>query len=100
MQYLVGGESGGLRGPRDQVEEPLVGVGLAEQVDRLLGEELARQVAAVGLGQVIPEAREDDAVQGTTILSSVGPVGFAAERQGPVAQPVFKTGEAWQPHAG
>ena len=100
MQYLVGGESGRLRGPRDQVEEPLVGVGLAEQVDRLLREELARQVAAVGLGQVIPEAREDDAVQGTTILSSVGPVGLAAERQGPVAQAVFKTVEVWQPQAG
>jgi hypothetical protein len=57
----------GLRGARDQPEQTFVRVRLAEQVDRLLGEELASQIAAVGLGQVIPEAREDDAVQ-TPIL--------------------------------
>jgi two-component system, cell cycle sensor histidine kinase and response regulator CckA len=56
-----------LGGPADQLEQPLVRVGLAEQVDRLPGEDLASDVAAVLLGQVVPKAREDDAVQ-TPIL--------------------------------
>src|SRR5436189_6356040 len=29
-----------------------------------------------------------------------GPARLVMERRGPVAQPVFKTGQAWQPHAG
>jgi len=56
-----------LRGPTDQPEQPLVRVRLAEQVDRLLGEDLASDLAAMLLGQVVPKAREDDAVQ-TPIL--------------------------------
>jgi hypothetical protein len=55
--------AGPLGGPADQPEQPLVRVRLAEQVDRLVGEDLAGDVAAVLLGQVVPKAREDDAVQ-------------------------------------
>jgi len=70
--------------PRDQPEQALVGVGLAEQVDGLLGEELPCDVRPVGLGQVVPEAGEDDAVQCSDSR-------LASERRGPVAQRVFKT---------
>jgi hypothetical protein len=47
----------------DQAKEALVRVRLAEQVDRLLGEDLTREIDAVCLGEVVPVAREDDAVQ-------------------------------------
>jgi hypothetical protein len=56
-----------LGGPADQAQQPLVRVCLAEQVDRLLGKDLTSDFAAVRLGQVVPKAREDDAVQ-TPIL--------------------------------
>ena len=62
------GAACGFRGTRDQVEQALVGVGLAEQVDRLVREQLPGEVDTVGLGQVVPEAREDDAVQGDANL--------------------------------
>jgi hypothetical protein len=65
---LVDGAARGFRGTRDQVEQALVGVGLAEQVDRLVREQLPGEVDTVGLGQVVPEAREDDAVQGDANL--------------------------------
>jgi hypothetical protein len=52
-----------LGGPGDEPEQPLVRVRLAEQVDRLLGEDVTSDFAAVLLGQVVPKAREDDAVQ-------------------------------------
>jgi hypothetical protein len=97
---LIEGATRCFGGPCDQVEKPLVGVGLAEQVDRLVREELTGEVDAVGLGQVVAEAREDDAVQDDSILCATTRVGFPAERPGPVAQPVFKTGEVWQPQAG
>jgi hypothetical protein len=56
-----------LGGPGDEPEQPLVRVRLAEQVDRLLREDVTSDLAAVLLGQVVPKAREDDAVQ-TPIL--------------------------------
>jgi len=102
-----------LGGSRDQPEQALVRVRLAEQVDRLLREDLTSQIAAVGLGQEVPKAREDNAVQAPILcrlIAALTPrgarhrgrrdVGFSAERQGPVAQRVFKTREVWQPQAG
>ena len=51
----------------DQRQQPLVRVRLAEQVDRLLGEDMTSEVTAVGLGQVVAKAREDDTVQGAIV---------------------------------
>jgi hypothetical protein len=53
-----------LGSPSDQAEQPLVRVGLAEQVDRLVGEDLPSEIAAMLLGQVVAKAGEDDPVQG------------------------------------
>jgi len=62
----------GLGGAADQVEEALVRIRLAEQVDRLGGEDVPGKIAAVLFREVIAEAREDDAVQNpdlTTVAS-------------------------------
>jgi CheY-like chemotaxis protein len=55
--------AGGFRSAADQRQQPLVRVRLAEQIDRFLGEDLTSELTAVGLGQVVPKAGEDDAVQ-------------------------------------
>jgi hypothetical protein len=96
--------AGRLGGPSDQAEQPLVRVCLAEQVDRLVGEDFPSEVTAVLLGQVVPKAREDNAVQAPILRRLEEPCTATAraargitsrlERPGPVAQPVFKTGEA------
>jgi hypothetical protein len=70
MDHVVDLAAGRLGRPPDQAEEPLVRVGLAEQVDRLVGEDVTGEVAAVRLGQVVPEAREDDAVQAPILRRS------------------------------
>ena len=100
MQDIVDVLPRRLRGARDQPEQTFVRVRLAEQVDGLVGEELASEIAAVGFRQVIAEAREDDAVQSADLTAARRSVGFDPERQGPVAQRVFKTREVWQPQAG
>jgi hypothetical protein len=117
---LIDLEAGGLGGAPDQLQQVLVRVRLAEQIDRLAREDLPGEISAVLLREVIAEAREDDAVQGPDLTGLIRPgaeveersiglgssgtvsrrLGFAAERPGPVAQPVFKTGEAAQPVAG
>jgi hypothetical protein len=63
VQDVLGLASGRLGGPDDQRRQSLVGVGLAEQVERLGRKDGAGDVAAEGLGQVVPQTREDDAVQ-------------------------------------
>jgi hypothetical protein len=63
VEEVVGVAAGCLRGSSYEREEPFVGVCLAEQVDRLLGEDVARDVGAVPLSEVVAQTGEDDAVQ-------------------------------------
>jgi hypothetical protein len=65
------------------------------------------QWEGAGLGGTTPRATPASTLSSTHFWPTTPPAGtsgkaatIAAERLGPVAQPVFKTGEVWQPQAG
>jgi hypothetical protein len=80
VDEVVDLEAGGRGGAADQLQQPLVRVRLAEQIDRLGREDLPGEISAVLLREKVTEAREDDAVQKPdltarcdTLRSSNGP---------------------------
>ena len=58
-----------LRRPVDERKQALVLVGLAQEEDGLVGEDLGSDVGAVACGHVVDEAREDDPVHSGDCIS-------------------------------